>query len=123
VNSEQLIMMVVSAVLNGVMLAVGMMIGTRLTAKSMRKEVEDMMEKSETVQMLKKFLTDQTLISKATKFFEEATTLVSSPEAKNFFKNMTQLMRELSSDTSVKFELPKRTIDTLPEAADYSESE
>lgn len=104
-NSEQIIIMILGAILNGVMLAIGMVIGTRLTTKSMMKELE----KSELGKLVKKFLTSQTLTENATKFFEEATILVSSPEAKNFFKNVTELMKDLSDEEpEVKLKLPSK---------------
>ena len=116
---DELILLVLGAIFNGVMLATGMLIGTRLTTKSMIKEVEKMLEKSETAQSVKKLVTDQTLIQKATQFFEEATVLVSSNEAKNFFRNVTELMKDLGGESEVKLKLPKRKGIRLPEAADY----
>ena len=116
---DELILLVLGAIFNGVMLATGMLIGTRLTTKSMIKEVEKMLEKSETAQSVKKLVTDQTLIQKATQFFEEATALVSSNEAKNFFRNVTELMKDLGGESEVKLKLPKRKDVHLPEAADY----
>ena len=105
---DELILLVLGAIFNGVMLATGMLIGTRLTTKSMIKEVEKMLEKSETAQSVKKLVTDQTLIQKATKFFEEATILVSSNEAKQFFRNVTELMKDLGGESEVKLKLPKK---------------
>lgn len=108
-NSDQLIILVIGAVLNGLMLAVGMIIGTRLTAKSMRKEVEAMLEESETAQAVKKVVTDQKLVEKATKFFDEATDLVSSHEAKNFFANVTELMKQLGGEPKEMIKIPQKT--------------
>lgn len=107
-NADQLIILIISAILNGAMLAVGMIIGTKWTARSLRKEAEQMLEESETAQAIKKLITDQTLIEKATKFFEEATTLVSSPDAKNFFKNAAELLKEFSGAPEVKVNLPEK---------------
>lgn len=95
-NSDQLIGLLIQGVINGVFLMIGMIIGTKLTAKSVRRELDDMLEESETLQAIRKFVTDQKLTGKATEFFEEATKLVSSPEAKNFFKNISEMMRTLS---------------------------
>jgi len=99
------------------MLALGMYIGTRQTAKEVRRELMSVIEKSETAQILKEILTDQTLIEKATRFFEEATVLVSSEEAKNFFKNVTALMKELSGSHGYgneRNELKKARVLRLP---------
>lgn len=106
---DEIILLILGAVINGVMLMVGLYLGTRQSAKELRRELEDILAKSELVSMLKKTLTDQTLIEKATRFFEEATALVSSPEAKNFFKNVTALMKDLSAEeTESVLKLPKK---------------
>lgn len=107
-NEDQIILLIITAILNGAMLALGMWIGTRQSAKSIIKEFDVYLKKSELFKLLTKTLTDQTLLDKATKFFDEATTLVSSEEAKNFFKNVTELMKELSGETPAKLELPKK---------------
>lgn len=113
-NTDELIVLIIGAILNGTMLALGMIIGTRLTAKNMRKELEDAMEKSELVQTLKKLLTNQTLTDKATKFFDEATVLVSSPEAKNFFKNVTTLIATLSKPQATSHPPPPKRTKEVP---------
>ena len=106
---DEVFQLILGALLNGLMLAIGMFIGTRQSAKAIVKEFERMLERSEMVTTLKKTFTDQTLITKATKFFEEATTLVSSEEAKNFFKNATAALKEFSSSESdIKVNLPKK---------------
>ena len=108
-NEDQIVILVLGALLNGATLAIGMWIGTRQSAKAIVKEVEKVLEKNELIKTLKKTLTDQTLLVKATKFFEEATTLVSSVEAKNFFKNATEALKEFSSSESdIKVNLPKK---------------
>ena len=107
-NIDQLITLLINAGISGVMLAVGMMIGSKLTSRSMIKEVDEWTQRSELFQTIKKLVTDQTLIEKATKFFEEATVLVSSPEAKNFFKNMTELMKTLGEPQKVKLKMPEK---------------
>lgn len=100
-NNEQILLLVLGAVLNGVMILIGMWMGTRQSAKAMVKELE----RSELVKLVKKTFTDQTLIAKATKFFEEATILVSSPEAKNFFKTLTEFFSS-GTQTSEALQLP-----------------
>ena len=106
---DEVYQLILGALLNGVMLAVGMWIGTKQSAKAIVKEAEKVLEKNELIKTLKKTLTDQTLLEKATKFFEEATTLVSSEEAKNFFKNATEALKEFSSSESdIKVNLPKK---------------
>jgi len=85
-----------------------MIIGTRLTAKTMRDELEDAIDKSELIQKLKKLLDDQTLTTKATKFFEEATTLVTSTEAKNFFRNTSTLMKQYTRTETPPLPPPKK---------------
>jgi len=118
-NEEQIIIMIVSAILNGTMLALGMVLGTRLTARTMRKEVDDVIEKSPTLKVLTTFLKNANkmfeedkvneLIGKVTKFFDDAGELVSSPDAKNFFKNATVALKDFSSEPEVKLKLPEKT--------------
>jgi len=107
-----------SALLSGISLAVGMIIGTRLTGDIFEKKFNKIIENSPTAKSLKKLLkkTDKLLednkldelIVKVTKFFEDAGELVSSDEAKNFFKNVTELMKDLGGESEVKLKLPKR---------------
>jgi len=107
-----------SALLSGISLAVGMIIGTRLTGDIFEKKFNKIIEDSPTAKSLKKLLkkTDKLLednkldelIVKVTKFFEDAGELVSSDEAKNFFKNVTELMKDLGGESEVKLKLPKR---------------
>lgn len=106
-NTDQLVITVIGAILNGISLLVGLYIGTRKSAKEVRKEIEDMIKTSETAQAIGKIVTDQKLIDEATKFFKEARELVSSPEAKNFFKNVTEVLKELSGEPKVKIKMPE----------------
>lgn len=102
-----------------------MLIGTRVTGDVIEKKIMKIIDKSPTAKSLKKMLKqadklfgDKALVTRATTFFEEATTLVSSKEAKNFFANVTELMKQLGekTDNEVKLDLP-----TLPGAADDKE--
>jgi len=103
---DELVTVLIGALINGAMLAVGMVLGSKLTSKSVVKEVDRWLERSETFQAIKTMVTDQTLIEKATKFFEEATILVGSPEAKNFFQNAVELMQRFAKKTE-KPEIPE----------------
>ena len=106
---DELVRILINALISGGMLAVGMVVGAKLTSRSMVKEVDKWMQQSELFQALKKTVTDQTLIDEATKFFKEARAWISSPEAKNLFVNITELLKELSGEPKVKFELPTKT--------------
>ena len=111
-------MTLIAAILNGVSLAIGMLIGTRLTGDVFEKKITKIMDKSPTAKSLKKLVerTDklleegkaEELIDKVTKFFDNASELVSSPEAKQFFANVTVLMKDLSSESKVELKLPKK---------------
>lgn len=93
---NQFLSYLIPGIINGLFLMAGMMLGTKLTARNVRHEIDDLLEKSETFSMIRNFLSDQELTSKATEFFEEANQLVKSKEAKNFFKNTTELMKRMS---------------------------
>jgi CHASE3 domain sensor protein len=99
-----------------------MIIGTRMTGDTLEKKVKKMVNDSPTAQRLLKIMEksdklfgDDQAIAQITGFFKEARALVSSPEAKNFFTNVTELMKQLGekTDEQVEIELP-----TLPGAAD-----
>jgi len=107
-NLEELIPLLISAALNGTMLAIGMLVGSRLTSKSIVKEIDKWMNKSEFFIEMKGMISEQELIPKATKFFEEATTWITSPEAKNLFINIAKALKEFSGESEVKLELPKK---------------
>lgn len=96
---DELTLVIISAALNGVGMAVslyiGMSRGTRKTAKVMLDEIEKRAEKSPTVETLKKMLAtsdklfgDDQAIEQITRFFKEAGDLVSSPEIKNILKTL-----------------------------------
>jgi hypothetical protein len=105
-NPDELLVILVSAIINGTMLAIGMVIGSKLTSKSLVKELDKYLGNSKLFQAIKELITDQQLTDKATKFFEEATELVGSPEAKNFFKNITELIKKLSENQHEKTPMP-----------------
>ena len=109
---DETILSILVAVFNGVMLMTGILLGTKLTSRTLTKEIDRYTEKSEMLQTLKKVLMkveDEKLVEKIVVFFEEATTLVSSEEAKNFFKNATEALKEFSSSESdIKVNLPKK---------------
>jgi len=115
---DELVAMMISAVLNGISLAIGMIVGTRLTGDVFEKKVTKILDESPTAKSLKKFVKTadglleegkvDKLIEKVTKFFDEAGGLVSSPEAKNFFKNVTELMKGLGEEHKVSLKMPKK---------------
>ncbi|RLI83306.1 hypothetical protein DRP04_01875 [Archaeoglobales archaeon] len=95
--------MILSAIINGCMLAVGMVIGTKLTTRTLKKEILSIMEESATAQTFKKIvekvdkmLKNQELIEKATTFFDEATKLVTSQQTKEFFEALSSLLKRVS---------------------------
>ena len=103
VKIDPLTLTLIAAILNGVSLAVGMIIGTRMTGNIFEKKLNKMINKSATAQRFMKLLEkadkifgDDQAVEQVTRFFKEATDLVSSPEAKNFFKNVTEIMKGLS---------------------------
>ncbi|MBA7489936.1 hypothetical protein ES702_00470 [subsurface metagenome] len=103
VKIDPLTLTLIAAILNGVSLAIGMIIGTRMTGNIFEKKLNKMINKSATAQRFMKLLEkadkifgDDQAVEQVTRFFKEATDLVSSPEAKNFFKNMTEIMKGLS---------------------------
>jgi hypothetical protein len=60
------------------------------------------------MEMTDKLFGDEQAIEQVTKFFKEASELVGSSEAKNFFRNVTELMKSLSGETEVKVKLPEK---------------
>lgn len=112
-----IIEIIITAMLNGTFLAIGMIIGTRMTGDVFEKKIMKIMKKSPTVKSLAKFVKKadkmfeegkaEALIEKVTKFFDDASELVSSPEAKNFFKNVTAVMKDLSGE-ELDIKLPKK---------------
>ena len=60
------------------------------------------------MEMSDKLFGDEQAVEQITGFFKEARELVSSPEAKQFFANVTILMKQLSEEPEVKLKLPKK---------------
>jgi len=112
---DQLTLTLVAAILNGVSLAVGMIIGTRMTGDVFEKKFKNIVDKSPTAKRIMKLLEkvdvlfgDEQAVEQFTRFFREAADLVGSEEAKSFFKNVTELMKDLSEPQKVGFKMPKR---------------
>lgn len=113
---NELLIVVISAILQGIMLMIGMLIGTRLSAKEIKRELRGMLEKSETaviagklIKKLDELLANEEVTANAAKFFKAGTELLTSPEAKNFFKNVTTLMKDLSGEPKLtKLKLPDK---------------
>jgi len=97
----------ITPAVSGIMLFLGIFLGSKYSATAMRKEFDGMLEDSETFAAIKRVLTDEalmvrgrTLLDAAIKFFEDGSALVSSPEAKNFFANATKLLQQLGEEPS-----------------------
>ena len=117
---DQIITAAVTAVITAIPTAIALYVGfTRGTGKTIDialAKIEARTEGSPTIkrllklaEMSEKLFADDQAISQITRFFKEAGDLVSSPEAKNFFKNATEALKEFSSgDTTVKLELPAK---------------
>ena len=119
---------IVSAVSTAVPVYIGVVIGVPKEIDNAFDTITAKMKESPTakramklMEMSDKLFGDEQAVEQITGFFKEARVLVSSPEAKNFFKNVTVLMKDLSSESEVKLKLPKRKGIHLPEAADYKE--
>lgn len=99
-----------------------MIIGTRMTGDTLEKKVKKMVNESPTAQRLLKVMEksdklfgDDQAVEQITGFFKEARILVSSPEAKNFFTNAMELMKQLGEKTDDDVEI---ILPTLPGASD-----
>jgi len=87
-----------------------------MTGNVFEKKLNKMIDKSPTAQRFIKLLEktdkifgDEQAVEQVTRFFKEAADLVSSPEAKQFFKNVTDLMKELGgSEKKVSLKMPKK---------------
>jgi hypothetical protein len=106
---------IVSAVSTAIPVYIGVVIGVPKEIDNAFDTITKKLQKSPTAQrMLKlmemsdKLFGDEQAVEQITGFFKEARALVSSPEAKNFFKNMTELMKSLSGETEVKVKLPEK---------------
>jgi enoyl reductase-like protein len=100
---DQLELVIISAILNAICAAIGLYIGfTKGSSKTVDiilDRLQKRLEKSPAAQKLlnaiqttDKLFGDDQAIEQITRFFREASNLVSSPEAKNFFKTLTALM-------------------------------
>ena len=107
--------MIINAVISGVMLFFGIFLGSKMSARTIKKELLAAADESKTVQKIKNMLNDpefegsiSKLLSNAAGFFEEAKARVSSPEAKTFFKKATELIEQFSSESPEVIKLPKK---------------
>ncbi|GAH06735.1 unnamed protein product [marine sediment metagenome] len=108
--------MLLNYLLQGVFLIVGIYIGERVTMRGLEKRLTRMFNKSKTGQRLLTLINNPSLekdlnalLKNAAGFFEEARVLVSSPEAKNFFENATELLKQFSSEETPKIlDMPKK---------------
>jgi len=100
---DQLTLVIVSAILNAVCAAIGLYVGfTKGSSKTVDvilDRLQKRLEKSPAAQKLinaiettDKLFGDDQAIEQITRFFREASNLVSSPEAKNFIQNLTALI-------------------------------
>jgi len=96
-------------------LIIGIYIGERITMKGFEKRLTKIFNKSKTAQKLLSLINNpdlekdvNNLLKNAAGFFEEAKVLVSSPEAKNFFKNATELIEQFSSESPELLKIPKK---------------
>lgn len=123
---NELELTLVSALINGVMLFFGIYLGSRLGARSMKKEVKTLMDESTTLKILARILNrldailaGEDIAEKAGKFFEEAARLLSSEEARNFFKNLSELMEMLTKKpVEPLLKLPKMTACNITDKRD-----
>ncbi len=106
---------VVKALISGGMLFIGIYLGSKMSARTIKKELLATADESVTVHKIKKMFNDpefegnlKKLLDNASGFFEEAKVLVSSPEAKNFFKNASELIEQFSSDSPKLIDMPHK---------------
>ena len=106
---------IIDAVINGVMLFLGVFLGAKFSAREIKKQLTSVAEGSETAQKLKRLINDpkfekdlSKLLSSAAGFFEEAKVLVSGPEAKTFFKKAGELVEQFSSESPEVLTMPKK---------------
>jgi hypothetical protein len=100
---DQLELVIISAILNGLFASIGIYIGlkkgTEKTVDTLLDRLQKRLNKSPAAQKLikaietsDKLFGDDQLITQATNFFKEASNLVSSEEARGFFKNLAAIM-------------------------------
>jgi hypothetical protein len=108
------------AVVNGVMLFLGIFFGSKLSAKAMKREIQKVMDESNTLKLLVKILgkVDSALSGdlegKASLFFEEAAELLGSEEARNFFRNLSLLIQQFTkpvqTSTEPLIKIPEKVV-------------
>ena len=110
---DELSYIVLSALVNGAVMALALYIGVR---KGVEKTVDVVVERvqrrlarspaarrlEELLERADKVLGDDELVGQATRFFKEAADLVSSREARAFFASLAELLRSLTSRPPVK---------------------
>lgn len=100
---DQLELVIISAILNGLFASIGIYIGlkkgTEKTVDTILDRLQKRLNKSPTAQKLikaietsDKLFGDDQLIAQATNLFKEATRLVSSQEARTFLKSLADIM-------------------------------
>jgi hypothetical protein len=94
---------------------IGLVIGTKLTGRTIEKSVLRIIDKSPTlkkvtnlVEAIDKIIENEKAVQEITGFFKAGRELMQSPEARNFFANVTELLRNLSGESEVKLKLPER---------------
>lgn len=108
------------AVVNGVMLFLGIFWGSKFSAKAMKREIQKVMDESNTLKLLVKILgkfdsaLSGDLESKASLFFEEAAELLGSEEARNFFRNLSLLIQQFTkpvqTSTEPLIKIPEKVV-------------
>jgi uncharacterized protein YneF (UPF0154 family) len=117
---DEVWMMVLSGLINGVMLFFGIFLGSKLSAKAMKRELQKVMDESNTLKLLVKILgkVDNALSGdlegKASLFFEKATELLGSEEARNFFRNLSLLIQQFTKpvkpSTEPLIKIPEKVV-------------
>jgi len=108
--------------LNGAFLIIGVYLGEKLTLDGVEKRVRKFVSGSRRVQQLFVVLdrvsemlnspeTERDLdrlLTSAAEFFESGKELLSSPEAKNFFVNATELLRQFTKEEKSDLRIPEK---------------
>jgi hypothetical protein len=115
---------IVSAVSTAVPVYIGVVIGVPKEIDNAFDAITAKLQKSPTakrmmnlLEMSDKIFGDEQAVEQITGFFKEARALVNSPEAKNFFKNATELMKQLSKPEA-EVKLPEKVLIKLPDKPD-----
>jgi hypothetical protein len=110
---DELTYIVLSALVNGAVMAVALYVGMR---KGIEKTVDTVVERlrerlggSPTAKRLERLLEsaerllgDERLAEQATRFFKEAADLASSREARDFFRSLAELLKAMTAKPPVK---------------------